>query len=103
MSGVYDLLFTTLPSTSTQAWALKGMCCARMTIWGGTPYGFKRHAAAAERCKQSASFQYQIQAMSTAAQIRSTAWGDGTLFATGYLRTSLYSAAKFPRARYRSN
>src|SRR5260221_12098741 len=71
ISGVYGLSLTTRPPTSTQAWALNGICCAPITISAGTPYFLSKQAVAADRCKQSASFQYQMHAMSTAEQIRS--------------------------------
>src|SRR5437660_12641003 len=87
ISGVYGLSLTTRPPTSTHAWALNGICCAPMTIWAGTPYFFSRQAVAADRCKHNASFQYQMQAISIAEQMRSTTSGAGARLPTGYLRT----------------
>src|SRR5580698_2762624 len=95
----YDLSLTTRPSTSTQACALNGNCCAPITIWANIPWLLRRQLVAAERCKQSASFQYQIQATSTAEQMHSTASAAGVVFATGYSRTLSYSTAKLPRAK----
>src|SRR5882762_5093241 len=87
ISGVYGLSLTTRPPTSTQAWALNGICCAPITNCADTLYFFRRQAVAADRCKQSASFQYQMQAISIAEQMCSTASGPGVWFPIGYLRT----------------
>src|SRR5262249_55831787 len=62
ISRVYGLSLTTRPSTSTQACALNGICCAPMIIWAGTPCSFSRVTVAADLCRQGTSFQYQMQA-----------------------------------------
>src|SRR5581483_5717164 len=49
ISRKYGLSFTTRPSTSTQACALKGICCAPSIICAATPWRFSKHAVAADR------------------------------------------------------
>src|SRR5215470_5165249 len=102
ISGAYALSFTTRPSTSTQACALNGNCWAPIAIRAGTPCTLRRQAVAADRCRHNTCFQYQMHAVSTAAQISSIVLPLGGRILTGQSRTFWYSAAKFPRARYRS-
>jgi len=100
---MYCLSFTTLQSTSTHACALKGICCAPMTRCAETPYFRRRHTVAADLCRHSASFQYQMPAISIAAQIAGTVQGESALFLIRQSRTLLYSDLKSLSPRYRSN